>query len=47
VHLAVALVGVAHGRESLRRDHFGRIRVLRAATALAGRHIGREAAPAR
>jgi hypothetical protein len=47
VHLAVALVGVAHGWESLRRDHFGRIRVLRAATALAGRHIGREAAPAR
>ena len=29
VHLAVALVGIAHGLPSLRRDHFGRIRVLR------------------
>lgn len=43
VHLAVALVGVAHGRASLRRDHFGRIRTLRAATALAERHLEREA----
>ncbi len=44
VHLAVALVGLAHGVTSLRRDHFGRIRVLRAATTLAERHVGREAA---
>ena len=42
VHLAVALVGLAHGLPSLRRDHFGRIRVLRAATALAERHLARE-----
>ncbi len=47
VHLAVALVGVAHGLPSLRRDHFGRIRVLRAATALAVRHLERESARAR
>lgn len=46
VHLAVALVGVAHGWPSLRRDHFGRIRVLRAATVLAERHLEREAARA-
>ena len=47
VHLAVALVGVAHGLPSLRRDHFGRIRVLRAATALAQRHVGQQAPRAR
>ena len=46
VHLAVALVGVAHGLPSLRRDHFGRIRVLRAATALAERHLELSAARA-
>ena len=46
VHLAVALVGIAHGLPSLRRDHFGRIRVLRAATALAEQHAEREAARA-
>ncbi|MFL6079707.1 MAG: hypothetical protein ACJ714_07250 [Ornithinibacter sp.] len=46
VHLAVALVGVAHGLPSLRRDHFGRIRVLRAATALAERHLESAAARA-
>jgi hypothetical protein len=47
VHLAVALVGVAHSLPSLRRDHFGRIRTLRAATALVERHLEREAARAR
>ncbi len=43
VHLAVALVGVAHGWPSLRGDHFGRIRTLRAATALAERQLERGA----
>lgn len=38
VHLAVALVGVAHGWACLRRDPFARVRVLRAATELADRH---------
>ena len=43
VHLAVCLVRIAHGWAALRRDVLTRVRVLRVATALAGRHPARQA----